>query len=53
MEGMKWVEPNDSTHPEFGAALRRAAASGVEILALECRVTPDSLTGQKYIPVKY
>lgn len=44
MEGMRWMEPDDATHPEFGDALRRAAAAGVEVMALECRVTPDSLT---------
>ena len=27
MEGMRWVEPNDRTHPEFGAALREAHIS--------------------------
>jgi len=52
MEGMGWVEPNDATHPEFGAALRKAAAAGVEVLALECRVTPDSLDILRPIPVK-
>ena len=36
----------------FGAALRRAAKAGVEMLALECRVTPDSLTAQRPIPVR-
>lgn len=51
MEGMKWVEPNDATHPEFGAALRRAAAAGVEVLALECVVTPDTLDVDHPIPV--
>ena len=43
MEQMKWLEPNDRTHPEFGAALRRAAAEGVHVIALDCHVTPDSL----------
>ena len=52
MEGMRWVEPNDATHPEFGAALRRAAAAGVEVFALECRVTPDSLEAYRPLPVK-
>ena len=51
MEGMHWLEPNDATHPEFGAALRRAAAAGVEVLALECRVTPDSLEAVRGLPV--
>ena len=43
MEHVAWFEPNDSTHPEFGAALRRAAQSGVQVLALECRAAPDRL----------
>ena len=51
MEGMKRVEPNDTTHPEFGAALRRAAAAGVEVMALECRVRPLSLEIIGPIPV--
>lgn len=52
MAGMRWVEPNDVTHPEFGAALRRAAKAGVEVLALECRVTPDSLVIDKPLEVR-
>lgn len=51
MPGMKRVEPNDITHPEFGAALRRAAAAGVEVLAVECAVKPDSLWIQERVPV--
>ena len=30
-------------HREFGDALRRAAAAGVKIVAMDCVVTPDSL----------
>jgi sugar fermentation stimulation protein A len=52
MDGIQWMEPNDSTHQEFGAALRRAAAAGVEVLALSCQVTPDSLTAKRVVPVK-
>lgn len=44
MGGMTDFAPNDATHPAFGEALRRAAAHGVEVLAMECAVTPDSLT---------
>lgn len=44
MEGVAFWSPNDRTHPSFGAAVRRAAAAGVEILCRDCRVTPDSLT---------
>ena len=44
-------EPNDITHPEFGAALRRAEQAGVHILALECLVTPDRLEIRRPVPV--
>ena len=44
MAGMKDFSPNDATHPAFGEALRRAARSGVTVLAMECDVTPHSLT---------
>ena len=43
MEGMRSVAPNDETHPAFGKALREAAESGVQVLAYDCAVTPDSL----------
>ena len=52
MEGMRWMEPNDATHPAFGEALRRAARAGVEVIALECGVTPDTLRILRPIPVK-
>jgi len=51
MPGMKRVEPNDATHPQFGEALRRVAAAGVEVLAVECAVTPDSLRICGKVPV--
>lgn len=44
MAGMKDFAPNDVTHPAFGAALRKAAAAGVKVLAQECMVTPETLT---------
>ena len=52
MAGMDHVEPNNATHPEFGAALRRAARAGVEVLALECAVEPGRLTIQRQLPVR-
>ena len=52
MPGMRWVEPNDATHPQFGRALRRAAEAGVQVLAVECRVEPDQLEITGEIPVK-
>lgn len=52
MENVRWFAPNDETHPEFGQALRRAAQAGVEVLAMDCVVTPQSLTMGKPVPVK-
>lgn len=52
MENVRWFAPNDVTHPEFGQALRRAAQAGVEILAMDCAVTPQSLTMEKSVPIR-
>lgn len=52
MEGVRCFRPNDRTHPEFGAALRRAAQAGVEILAVDCRVERDSLHIRQRVPVE-
>ena len=43
MEGVKYFEPNRDTHPEFASALRQAAEAGVHMIALDCKVTEDSL----------
>lgn len=43
--------PNDRTDPAFGAALRQAAAAGVALYAFCCRITPDSLTLDRPVPV--
>ena len=51
MGEMRVFCPNERTHPAFGEALRRAAGAGVEVLALGCRVTPDSLEADQSIPV--
>ena len=40
------------TDPDFARALEEAAAAGVRILALECRVTPDTLEITGEIPVR-
>lgn len=52
MAGMTAFSPNDRTHPEFGAALRDAAAAGVRVLAVECAAAPDSLVITGSVPVK-
>lgn len=51
MTDVKTFSPNDRTHPAFGAALRRAAAAGVHLMAYDCAVTPDSLTMGQPVPI--
>lgn len=43
MEGARSFSPNDAADPAFGQALRRCRQAGVEILALECRVSPGAV----------
>lgn len=52
MHGVRCFSPNDETHPAFGAALREAAAAGVQICAYDCVVTPDQITMGRPVPVK-
>ena len=52
MKGITSFSPNDLTHPAFGEALRSAAKQGVEIKAIDCIVTPDTMTPDKEIPIK-
>lgn len=43
MKGVRYFTPNTDTHPAFAQALRRAAASGVKVLAYDCRVESASI----------
>ena len=52
MAEVDFFSPNDATHPAFGQALREAAAAGVQVLALECAVTPDSLEITDPVPIR-
>ena len=51
MEDVLDFAPNDATHLAFGAALRQAAEAGVEVVAVNCRVSADSLEICRRIPV--
>lgn len=51
MEGVKFFTPNLATHPQFGEALIKAREAGVEILAWDCRVTPDEMEIRNPVPV--
>lgn len=52
MKGIRHFEPNERTHPAFGDALRKAQAAGVQIRAVDCIVTHNSLTADSEIEVK-
>lgn len=52
MEHVKHLHPNDATDPTFGQALREAAAAGVQVLAVDCIVTEDSMTVKSPVEVK-
>ena len=51
MKGITEFRPNDITHKAFGDALRRAYKAGVNILAYDCIITPDSMTVDSPIKV--
>ena len=51
MSDVKYLHPNDATDPAFGAALREAAAAGVQVLAVDCAITEDSMVIGNSVPV--
>lgn len=52
MDNVLYFEPNRITHPEFAETLNLASKNGVQILAYQCNVTPESITIKNQIPVK-
>ena len=52
MENVQYIHPNDATDPAFGTALREAAAAGVQVLAMDCTVTPESMKIRTPVEVK-
>ena len=51
MKGVHVFRPNWATHPEFGLALADAQAAGVEIIAVDCRVSPGVAEIDARVPV--
>ena len=51
MADVKYLHPNDATDPAFGAALRQAAANGVQVMAVDCHITVDTMTIRQPVPV--
>lgn len=45
------VRPADEIDPDYGVALRRAMAAGVEVLAYRARVSPKEIRLERRVPV--
>ncbi len=52
MADVKYFTPNEDTHKEFAQALAKAVEAGVELLAYDCLVTPDTMILQNAVPVE-
>ncbi len=53
MKGIRYFTPNTATDPEFAKSLRFAAEHGVQVLAYDCLVTPDSMVLDKPVEIRY
>ena len=52
MKDIRLFRPNAATHPAFADRLRAAAEQGVQVLAMDCLVTPESMTVDKPVTVQ-
>lgn len=52
MKNVQYLHPNDKTDAAFGAALREAAAAGVQVLAVDCHITEDTMQIRDTVEVK-
>ncbi len=52
MSDVQYLHPNDATDPDFARALREAAAAGVQILAMDCQVTENTMTIHSPVEVR-
>ena len=51
MNWIKYFEPNYKTHKEFGEALKEARDNGVNVMAIDCDVTEDSVVAGEFVKV--
>ena len=51
MKGIKYFTPNYGTHRAFGEALKKAKNAGVNVICVDCNVTPDTLEIDQFIKV--
>ncbi len=52
MEGVQYLHPNDATDPAFGTALRQAKNAGVQVLAMDCLVTENTIQIHRPVEVR-
>ncbi|MFQ9615357.1 MAG: DNA/RNA nuclease SfsA, partial [Clostridium butyricum] len=52
MKDVLYFTPNDDTHKAFGDALRIAHKKGVQVLAVNCYVSEDSIDICDYVEVR-
>ena len=52
MSPVSYLHPNDATDPAFGKALRGAKEAGVKILAVDCRITENTMEIQNPVEVR-
>lgn len=51
MKDVNFFTPNTTTHPEFAKALQKAKNTGVQIYAVDCIITPDSMEINDFVAV--
>lgn len=52
MKGVSYFTPNRSTHPQFADALAQAQAQGVQLIAMDCQVTPERMVLADFVEIK-
>ncbi len=52
MKGVRLFTPNAENDPKFAEALREAYEKGVKIIAVDCKVAPESLQADREVKIK-
>ena len=52
MKGVLHFTPNEGHDPAFASALRKAEENGVNIIAVDCRVTPEEMVIEDFVKVQ-
>ena len=51
MKNVEYLRPNDATDPTFADTLRQAKQAGVQLLAMDCEITPESMILRQAVPI--